>query len=62
MQQKIAELTTDLFLAEGKKRAQIWKRIGTALTKLGVPQGTVSKLTAADDSAAFAEWVKNNVR
>ena len=62
MQQKIADLTTDLFLAEGKKRTQIWKRIGAALTQLGVPQETIDELTAADDSAAFAEWVKANVK
>jgi hypothetical protein len=62
MQQKIAELTTDLFLAEGKKRTQVWKRIGAALTQLKVPQEIIDELTAADDSAALAEWVKSNVK
>ena len=36
--QRLAELVTDLYLAEGKKRQHVWKSIVAALQKLKVPQ------------------------
>ena len=35
--QRLAELVTELFLAEGKSRDRLWKQVGECLAKLGIP-------------------------
>ncbi len=57
MQQKLAEMTTDLYLAEGAKRARLWKRISQALTNLSVDQERIDTLIAADDPAKLAHFL-----
>ena len=42
--QKLGELVTDLYLAEGKKREKVWKSVVTAMQKLGVPQGRIDHI------------------
>ena len=37
MLQRLGELVTDLFLAEGKAKTRLWKRVGEVLEKLKVP-------------------------
>jgi hypothetical protein len=56
--QKLSELTTDLFLAEGKKRQQVWKRISIALSHLGVEPDKIEQLVNADNPVKLAEFVK----
>jgi len=56
--QKLAELVTELYLSEGKKREGVWKRIITAMQKLGVPQTRIDHLLAKDNPALVAEVVK----
>ena len=56
--QRLAELVTDLYLAEGKKRQQIWKRIITALQKLKVPESRIQNLLKKDDAGLLANLVK----
>jgi len=56
--QKLAELTTDLYLAEGKKRQQIWKRVAAALSHLGVEPGKIEQMVNADNPVKLAEFVK----
>jgi len=56
--QKLSELTTDLFLAEGKKREQIWKRISAALSHLGVAPDKIEQMVNADNPVTLAEFVK----
>jgi hypothetical protein len=58
MQQKLAEMTTDLYLAEGKKRTQLWKRITAALTNLGVDPARIERIAAADNPALLAEFLE----
>lgn len=58
MRQKLAEMTTDLYLAEGKKRAQLWKRIVTALTNLGVKQERIDQLVASDNPSLLAQLLE----
>ena len=36
MLQRLGELVTDLYLAEGKSRARVWQRITGALEKLEI--------------------------
>ena len=57
-QQKLAELVTELFLAEGKKRDRLWKSAAAAMQKLGVPQARIDHLVQKNDPALVAEVVK----
>ena len=53
--QKLGECVTELYLAQGKKRQQQWKRIVTALEKLKVPQSRIEHLVKQDDPALVAK-------
>ncbi len=41
-QQHLAELVTELYLAEGKKRQRVWSQAVAAMQKLEVPQARAS--------------------
>jgi uncharacterized protein (DUF1015 family) len=55
--QRLAELVTDLYLAEGKKRATVWKNVAAALTKLKIPAERIAHLQASDDPKLVAAIV-----
>ena len=55
--QRLGELVTDLYLAEGKSRATKWKAIAAALGKLGVPESEIAQLVKKDDPALLAKKV-----
>ena len=52
--QRLGEQVTDLYLAEGKKRAILWESIGKSLAKLGVPASRIAHLTKSDDARQLA--------
>lgn len=56
--QRLAELVTELYLAEGKKRQGVWKRVVAAMEKLGVPRARIDHLVKRDDAALVAQLVK----
>ena len=56
--QKLSELTTELYLAEGKKRQQVWKRIIAVLSHLGIETDKIEQMVNADDPVQLAELVK----
>ena len=56
--QKLGELVTDLYLAEGKKREKVWKSIVTALQKLGMPQARIDHIIAEGKPELVANIVK----
>jgi hypothetical protein len=56
--QKLGENVTELYLAEGKKRAGIWKRIVTALEKLKVPASRIDHLVEQDNPALVAKLLE----
>ena len=58
MTQKLSELTTELYLAEGKKRQQIWKRISAAMTQLGIEPIKIEQMVTMDDPVKLAEFLK----
>ena len=58
MLQRLGELVTDLYLAEGKKRAGIWKRIAGALEKAHVPPDRIQHVLQSDNPALLAGLVK----
>jgi hypothetical protein len=49
--QRLSELATELYLAEGKKLDRLWKRVCEDLTKLGFPQTRIDHLMSKKDPA-----------
>jgi hypothetical protein len=58
MMQRLGDLVTDLFLAEGKARARLWKRVAGALEKLKVPQQRIEHLVQSDNPTLVANLLK----
>ncbi len=56
--QRLQELVTDLYLAEGKKRAQTWGYIEKALEKTGLKPERIAHLKAKDDPQLLAKVVE----
>lgn len=56
--QRLAELVTELYLAEGKKKDKAWKSAGQAMQKLGVPQSRIDHLLKQQNPALVADLVK----
>jgi hypothetical protein len=52
--QKLAEMVTELYLAEGKKRDRLWIRVGEMLTKLEFPAARIAHLLDKKDPALVA--------
>ncbi len=59
VRQRLAELVSDLFLSEGKKRLKTWGQIEAAMQKLGVPQAQIDHLKKKDDAAILAKVIKD---
>lgn len=62
--QRLGEQVTDLYLAEGKKRAKLWESIAKSLAKVGVPQKRIDHVVASDDARQLATllqelWAKD---
>jgi hypothetical protein len=58
MLQRLGDLVTDLYLAEGKRRAQLWKRASAAMEKLQVPGSRIRHIVQSDNPALVAEVIK----
>ena len=56
---KLSELVTNLFLAEGKKRAKLWKSAEQIMERLKVPASRISHVLETDDPAILAEVVND---
>lgn len=56
--QKLQELATDLYLAEGKKRTQVWSRIRKALENLGLTAARIDHVVSADNPAMVVKIVE----
>jgi len=56
--QKLGELVTELYLAEGKQRQKLWKSAAAALEKLSVPPSRIDHLLKQNDPALLANLVK----
>lgn len=62
--QRLGEQVTDLYLAEGKKRAKLWDGIAKSLAKLGVAKSRIDRLVETDDARQLATllqelWAKD---
>jgi hypothetical protein len=56
--QRLAELVSELYLADGGKRQRVWKSAATAMQKLGVPQSRIDHVVKQNDPALLAQVVK----
>ncbi len=58
MLQRLGELVTDLYLTEGKKRANLWTRVTAALEKLKVPADRIDHLVKSDRPELLAKLLE----
>jgi hypothetical protein len=58
MLQRLGDLVTDLYLAEGKARERLWKRATTSLEKLQVPAARIEHLVKSDNPALLAGLIQ----
>ncbi len=56
--QRLGELVTELYLAEGKSRERKWKSVVGALEKLRIPQNRIDNLVKQDNPALIAKLVE----
>ena len=56
--QRLQELVTELYLAEGKKRARQWKLIEGHLEKIGMKPDRIAMLVKKDDPALIAQVIE----
>jgi hypothetical protein len=56
--QRLSELVTELYLAEGKARQRQWKAIVSALEKLKIPPARIEHLVKQDNPALVAKLVE----
>jgi hypothetical protein len=56
--QRLAELVSELYLAEGKKRQKIWAAAASAMQKLAIPQSRIDHLLKQDNPALLAQVCK----
>jgi hypothetical protein len=58
MLQKLSELVTDLYLAEGKAKARVWERVAAALKNMKIPEPQIQHLVKSDNPTLIANLVK----
>ncbi len=58
MLQRLGDLVTELYLAEGKSRVRLWKRAAETLAKLQLPASRIQHVVQSDNPALLAEVLK----
>ena len=58
MLQRLGELVTDLYLAEGQAKSRLWKRVAETLEKLKVPKSRIQHLVVSDNPVLVANTLK----
>jgi hypothetical protein len=58
LQRRLAELVSDLYLADGSKRQQLWLRAAEIMSKLAVPRSRIDHLLRKGDPALLAQVTK----
>ena len=56
--QRLAELVTDIYLAEGKKLAACWRRAEEVMRKMKIPEAQIRHIVDTGDPANLASLVK----
>ena len=57
-QQRLSELVTELFLAEGKRRAKLWQTARDLMTRMNVPPRRIEHVVTTNDPTILLEVVK----
>lgn len=58
MLQRLGDLCTDLYLAEGQGRVRLWKRVTTTLEKLKIPASRIQHIVQSDNPTLLVELLK----
>jgi hypothetical protein len=58
MLQRLGDLVTDLYLAEGSAKTRLWKRVADALAKLKVPKDQIQNIVRSENPALVATLLK----
>jgi hypothetical protein len=56
--QRLSELATELYLAEGKKLDRLWKQVADSLTRLEFPAARIEHLLQKRDPALLPGIIK----
>jgi hypothetical protein len=56
---RLSELTSDLYLATGKKSDRLWKQAAEIMTRLNVPPSRIAHIVKTADPAILAEVVND---
>ena len=57
-EQRLGELVSEIYLAEGKKRDRLWQSAATALAQVGLPQSRIDHILETRDPALLAVVTK----
>jgi len=57
-EQKLAELVTNLYLAEGRKQAKLWETAQKLLERMELPASRTEHVLASKDPAVLAKVVE----
>jgi len=57
-EQRLSELATELYLAEGKKLERLWKQVQESLARLKFPEGRIQHLLLKRDPALLVGIIK----
>ena len=56
--QRLSELASDLYLAEGKQKDRLWKRVEDALKKIEFPESRIAHLLEKRDPQLLVAILK----
>lgn len=56
--QRLSELVTELYLAEGKKSERLWKQVGEVLRQLGLAEARVEHLLSKREVSLLPSVLK----
>ncbi|MGN6133906.1 MAG: hypothetical protein ACTHOU_05360 [Aureliella sp.] len=59
--QRAQELVTELYLAEGKKRAKVWDTLAKNLEKLGIPAAQIEHLRQSDSPELVVKTLESKL-
>jgi len=57
-EQRLGELVSEIYLADGKQRDRLWQSAATALAKVGLPQSRIDHILEVRDPALLAGVMK----
>jgi hypothetical protein len=58
MLQRLGEMVTDLYLAEGNQRTRLWNRVAAALENLKVSPSRVEHVVSSDNPSLLADLLQ----